>query len=79
MTPTTETQYRVFIRWNTKLDKGEFDPPLPSRAERRRIREAAGPTQRYVADELDVSRHLVCRWEKPVGYAGDRRLPPTVL
>lgn len=65
-----------------KAERGEHDPPLPSLAERRLIRVRAGGTQQYVADEilerwgLRVTRGMACRWERPVGYAGDGyRLP----
>jgi hypothetical protein len=66
----------------TKFDKGLLDPPLQSPAERRRIRKRVGWTQEWPADvhfdrsRLRVTRQMVSRWEKPVGYGpGDVRLP----
>jgi ribosome-binding protein aMBF1 (putative translation factor) len=58
------------IREHTKQDSGAHDPPLPDPAERRRIREAAGLTQRDVAAELGVHQSLISYWEKagPLGY-----------
>ena len=71
----TEPQLNHLIRLEEKRQRGLLDPPLPPPAERRRIRQAAGWTQNDVADTICVSRHLVFRWEKPVGYDGTRRLP----
>ncbi len=48
------------------------DPPLPSRARRREIREAAGASQRAVARECGVSGFTVNQWEK-----ADGRTEPT--
>lgn len=50
-------------------------PPCLPPVERRRIREAAGWTQRQVADELFVSRHTVGRFERKAGWVDGRRLP----
>jgi hypothetical protein len=71
----TRTEIRSFVRWSTKVREGEYEPELPSPAERRRIRLAAGFTQEDVGDMLEVSHDLVYRWEKPAGYLGGRRLP----
>ena len=77
----SDRYYRVNIVRSYRTERGEYDPPLPSPAKRRHIRIRAGKTQQDVADDiadlcsLNVSRDLVCRWEKPTGYAGDYRLP----
>ena len=72
----TESELGLLIRYNTRRSRGDYDVPLPSAAERRRIRKQAGLTQQDVADILYVSRHTVSKWENPaVGYVGNERLP----
>ena len=72
----TSTEVNAWIRLSTRRRKGEYDVPLPPPEERRRIRERAEWTQQDVGDELEVSRHMVGRWEKvAVGYRGSERLP----
>ena len=72
----TETEYRVWHQRRARVARGDYDVPLPPPEERRRIRERAEWTQQDVGDELEVSRHMVGRWEKvAVGYRGSERLP----
>jgi hypothetical protein len=78
----TEKQQRHFMIQGTKFYKGLLDPPLQSPAGRRRIRDRVQWTQEQLADELvdrsglHVTRQMVSRWERPVGYGpGDVRLP----
>ena len=66
---------RAVFRHFEREANGEYDAPLPSPVDRKRIRERAGITQQDVADQLHVSRDTVMRWEKPAGYRNGRRLP----
>jgi DNA-binding XRE family transcriptional regulator len=73
----TITDREVQARINTLMRerRGEYDAPLPSPAERRRIREAAGLTQAEVARKLHVSRHTISKFERRGGWVNGRRLP----
>jgi hypothetical protein len=62
------------IHRHSEREGSQYDAPLPSPVDRRRIRERAGLTQEDLADELCVSRWTVTRWEKPAGYRNGKRL-----
>lgn len=63
------------VRTSARATAGEYDAPLPSPANRKLIREQAGWSQLRVADQLQVSRDAVAKWEKVAGWDGDRELP----
>jgi DNA-binding transcriptional regulator YiaG len=64
----------VFRHFEREAD-GRYDAPLPSPADRKRIRVQAGLAQQDLADRLHVSRNTVMRWDKPAGYRNGKRLP----
>jgi DNA-binding transcriptional regulator YiaG len=71
----TEQESQARIRTLTREREGKYAAPLPPPSERRRIREAAGATQKKVADKLHVSRHTVAKFERRAGWVNGRRLP----
>jgi hypothetical protein len=62
------SEIRYWIQHSERRRRGDYAVELPPPGERRRIREAAGWTQENLADELEVSRYLIHRFEKPAGY-----------
>lgn len=79
---TAGPAHRALTRHLEAEANGEYDAPLPSPQERKRIRKALGMTQVDLADELanqlddrlNVERTLISRWETPAGYVNGKRL-----
>jgi len=63
-----ERELNAQVRRGGRRHRGLLDPPLPSPAERKRIREKAGFTQAEVADVLHVSPDTDPIWTTPCAF-----------
>ena len=70
----TDQEWRRYLSFVRRYEKGELDPPLPAPRERKRLRKAAGLSQEDIGDLIGVSRHQMIRFERRAGCFTGRRL-----